>query len=301
MSGKRKNGLFLAVLALLLASLACSSVQGSPAVPTSQPEDIAVPESTEPAPPEEAAATEEVIPAQTGGAYDGSWTGTNTVDDKEILFEVENNQITSVALNYTGESNGCDYHGAISAGSPSGSLNDAAISNDAFAVSYESVNDELTFTGSFTSESEASGTLLIKSSADGLCGAYEKEISWTASKGSGAEAEPAEDTSGLTSTDDTIAVVTQFFDAVNTGDFDSALAMVDDNVMFSFGAANAQFGRDSLEAYLSSSGVTYQISDIESFSSGMAQFKATASDGTAYSFCTVLLQDGKIISLSLQP
>jgi hypothetical protein len=223
------------------------------------------------------------------------------VDDKEILFVVENNEITSVSLNYTGESNGCDYHGAISAGSPTGSLSDASISNDAFAVSYESVNDELTFTGAFTSDSEANGTLLIKSPAEGLCGVYEKEISWTASKGSGAEAEPEEDTSGTVSDEDTNAIVTEFFDAINAGDIDSAVAMTGDNVMFSFGATNAQFGQDALKAYLTSSGLTYQVSEVDSFGGGMAQFTATASDGTSYSFCTILLQDGEIISLSLQP
>lgn len=175
------------------------------------------------------------------------------------------------------------------------------ITNDAFAVSYESVNDELTFTGTFTSESDASGTLLIKSSVDGLCGAYEKEISWTASKGSSADAEPTEDTSGLASQDGD-AVLTQFFDAVNAGDLDSALEMVDDNVMFSFGAQGTQFGRDNLEAYficpLKGSPTKSRMQNLRK---SMVQFTATASDGTTYTFCNAIFQDGKIISLSLQP
>lgn len=295
-----KRNILLAVTILLLASLACQSLAPSEE-PASLPPEIAVTEEeSSPVLPSDSTDSEEES-AQTGGAYDGDWVGTNTVDDKEILFTVENNEITSVSLNYTGESNGCDYHGAISAGSPTGSLSDASISNDAFAVSYESVNDELTFTGAFTSESEASGTLHIKSSAEGLCGEYEKEISWVATKGSAAEAEPEEDTSGTVSDEDTNVIVTQFFDAINAGDIDSAVAMTGENVMFSFGATNAQFGRDALKAYLTSSGLTYQVSDVDSFGGGMAQFTATASDGTSYSFCTILLQDGEIISLTLQP
>jgi hypothetical protein len=47
--------------------------------------------------------------------------------------------------------------------------------------------------------------------------------------------------------------------------------------------------------------VTYQISDAESLGGTMVQFTATASDGTAYSFCNLILQDGKIVSISLQP
>jgi hypothetical protein len=295
-----KRNILLALTILLLASLACQSLAPSEE-PASLPPEIAVTEEeSSPVLPSDSTDSEDES-AQTGGAYDGDWVGTNTVDDKEILFVVENNEITSVSLNYTGESNGCDYHGAISAGSPTGSLSDASISNDAFAVSYESVNDELTFTGAFTSESEASGTLHIKSSAEGLCGEYEKEISWVATKGSAAEAEPEEDTSGTVSDEDTNAIITQFFDAINAGDIDSAVAMTGENVMFSFGATNAQFGRDALKAYLTSSGLTYQVSEVDSFGGGMAQFTATASDGTSYSFCTILLQDGEIISITLQP
>lgn len=296
-----KRNIILAVTILVLASLACQGVSPSGSDPVSLPPETAVTEEeSSPIVPEDSSGSQEES-AQTGGLYDGNWTGTNTVDDKEILFTVENNEVTSVSLNYTGESNGCDYHGAISAGSATGSLDEAVITNDAFAVSYESVNDELTFTGAFTSENEASGTLLIKSSTDGLCGEYEKEVSWTASKGSDAEAQATEDTSGTVSEDDTNAIVTQFFDAINAGDLDSAMDMVGENVMFNFGATNAQFGRDNLKAYLTSSGLTYEISEIESFGGGMAQFEATASDGTSYSFCTILLQDGEIISLSLQP
>lgn len=298
---KNKRNILLAVILLLLASLACQSLAPSGAEPVSEsPETVATEEESSPILPSDSSDTEEES-AQTGGMYDGSWVGTNTVDDKEILFTVENNEIASVSLNYTGESNGCDYHGATSVGTGTSSLDDSAITGDTFYLIVKSVNDELTFTGTFTSETEASGTLLIKSSADGLCGAYEKEISWTASKGSSAEAEPAEDTSGSVSADDTNAIVTQFFDAINAGNVDSAMDMVGENVMFSFGATNAQFGRDNLKAYLTSSGLAYEVSDIQSFGGGMAQFEATASDGSTYSFCTILLQDGEIISLTLQP
>lgn len=199
-------------------------------------------------------------------------------------------------MNYTGEVGGCTYHGAVS-----GIEDPEAISGDGFTVVSTVTNDELTFTGAFTSESEASGTLHIKSPSTGVCGEYEKEITWTATKGSGASAEPTEDTSGFVSPEDSAALVNGFFDAVNAGDLDTAMTMVDENVMFNFGAPTAQFGQDGLKAYLSSSGLTFQVSDIQSFGGGMAQFKATASDGTTYTFCNAMFQEGKIISLSLQP
>lgn len=289
-----KGSLILALTALVLASLACQSVGGGE--PSTSTEEVpSEPIAEIPTFAVDSDPTEEEA-SSTGGAYDGDWTGTNTVDDKEILFTVENNQVTSVSLNYTGEASGCTYHGAASL-----SVDAGTIEGDSFTVVEKPINDELTFTGTFSSDSEASGTLHIKSSADGLCGEYEKEISWTATKGSSTSAEPTEDTSGTVSEEDSNAIVTQFFDAINAGDMDAAMDMTGENVMFNFGATNAEFGRDALKAYLTSSGLTYQVSDIESFGGGMAQFKATASDGTSYSFCTILLQDGKIISLSLQP
>lgn len=295
-----KRNILLALTVLLLASLACQSLTPSEDPASLAPETVATEEESSPVLPSDSSATEESV--HTGGAYDGEWTGTNTVDDKEILFVVENNEVTSVSLNYTGESNGCDYHGAISTGSATGGMDPITVDGEGFSAVVTGVNDELTFTGTFTSESEASGTLLIKSSADGLCGAYEKEVSWTASKGFSADAEATEDTSGLAFQSDSVAIVTQFFDAVNAGDEDSALDMVDDNVMFNLGTQGTQFGRDNLKAYFASTqGVTYQISNPESLGGTMVQFTATASDGTTYSFCNIILQDGKIVSLSLQP
>ncbi|MBL8063224.1 MAG: hypothetical protein JNK32_09415, partial [Anaerolineales bacterium] len=83
-----KRNILLAVILLLLASLACQSV--SPSEPASiPPESVATEEESSPLLPADSSDTEEATqqePVQTGGAYDGSWTGTNTVDDKEILF-----------------------------------------------------------------------------------------------------------------------------------------------------------------------------------------------------------------------
>ncbi|MBK7449904.1 MAG: nuclear transport factor 2 family protein [Anaerolineales bacterium] len=293
-----KRNILLAVTVLVWASLACQALSPSDSASV-PPETAATEEESSSLLPSDSSATEEE-PVQNGGIYDGSWVGTNTVDNKEILFTVENNQVVSVALNYTGESNGCDYHGAISIGENTGGMDPIVVDGESFSSSIDKFGDDLTFAGTFTSESEASGTLLIKSPADGICGVFEKEVSWTASKDSSVDAEPAEDTSGTVSEEDTNSIVTQFFDAVNAGDMDTAMDMVGENVMFNFGTTT-QFGRDNLKAYLTSSGLTYQISGVESFSSGMAEFKATASDGTTYSFCTILLQDGEIISLSLQP
>lgn len=296
-----KRNILLAVTVLLWASLACQSLAPSEDSGSIEAETVATEEASSPLLPSDSSDTEEES-AQTGGAYDGEWVGTNTVDDKEILFVVENNEVTSVSLNYTGESNGCDYHGAISAGSATGSLDEAVITNDAFALSYESVNDELTFTGAFTSDSEANGTLLIKSSPDGLCGEYEKEVSWTASKGSSAEAEESDDTSGAASQGDPVIVVTQFFDAVNAGDLDSAIATVDENILFSIGTTVTKFNSSELESYLESTGATYKLTDAEAMAGGtMVQFKVEASDGTTYSYCQAFVLDGKISMMSWMP
>lgn len=294
--------MYIALAALLLASLACKAVQGSD--PTSVPEDSSSSGQTNPfgVPSLEPAATSET-PAQTGGKYDGSWTGRNTVDDKEILFKVEDNQVTSFSLNYTGEAGGCTYHGAVSAGTSTGSLDAAVIDSDGFSLAYKSINDELTFTGTFTSDSEANGTLRIKSSADGLCGEYEKEIAWTASKGSSAEVEPAatEEPGVLFSDGDAVAVVTGFFDAVNAGDVDAAIAMVDENIMVSIGS-DTLFDRNELKSYLQSAqGTTYEISGMQSLAGTIIKFKAKSSDGTNYSTCQAFVQDGKITMVTMAP
>lgn len=291
---KNRRNIVLAVPVLLLASLACQSL--SPSGPASIPQEAVVTEESSPILPSDPSATEEAS-APGGGAFDGTWNGTNS-DDSEIVFEVTENQISSVTINYQADNNGCTFSGAVSMG-----IDPSPISADEFSANFTAPNDYVyTFEGSFTSETEASGTILVQSPASGMCGAFEEELTWSAAKGSVSETDSGdtEDGSGSSDTDE-IAVVTQFFDAVNTGELDSALALVDENVMFSFGANGTQFGRDNLKSYLSTSGVTYQISDTESFGSGMAQFTATASDGTTYSFCTVLFQEGKIISLTLQP
>lgn len=301
MNNKFSSTLFFALAALVLASLACQGVGGGgPSASTEEAPSEPIAEI--PTFSIESDTTEEES-SSTGGTYDGDWTGTNTVDGKDILFVVENNEVVSFNLNYTGESGGCTYHGAVSAGSrTSSSVDSAVIDNDEFSLTYISISDELTFTGTFTSDSEANGTLHIKSSADGLCGEYEKEITWTASKGSSAAVEPTEDTSGFASDSDSIALLTQFFDAVNAGDVDSAVGMVDENVMFGFGSQPNQFGSGPLKSYLESkAGVTYKISNSESLGGAIIDFEAEGSDGAVYSHCQAFVTDGKITMLSLQP
>lgn len=298
MSSKHKTSLFVAIIVLLLASLACSSVQEAP-VPTSLPENTAVPEVIEPAPTAEPVATEEV-PVQTGGAFDGAWSGTNSDEDSEIFFEVTDNQITSVTINYLVDLSDCSFSGAVSMG-----IDPSPIDGDAFSATFTAPNDyEYTFAGNFTSDTEASGTIHVKGPSSGLCGEFEKDLTWSAGKGTVAESEPAPTEETSTQPDvNSDLLVTQFFDAVNAGDVDAALALVDENVMFSFGpqAAN-QFGRDNLETYLlSNQGTTYQISETSSVGGTIIQFKATLSDGTVYGYCQAFTQDGKITMLSLQP
>lgn len=297
-----KRNILLAVSVLVWASLACKAL--SPSETADLPQETASTEESNPLLPSDSSspATEEAA-AQSAGLYDGSWVGTNTVDNKEILFRVENNEVVSVALNYTGESNGCDYHGALSTGSETGGIDPIAIASESFSAVITSVNDELTFSGTFNSETEASGTLLIKSSAEGICGEYEKEVSWTATKGSSAEAETSQESSGTLAQGDPVEIVTQFFDAVNAGDLNSAVAVTDENVMFTIGTSVTKFSSSELESYFEANqGVTYQLSDASSMAAGtMVQFKVKASDGTTYSYCQAFVTDGKITMMSWMP
>ena len=300
---RRKYSLYLAFTALLLTSLACQALQGS--TPTESSETSSASEQNNPVVPSLVPAATSEASALTGGIYDGSWTGTNTVDNKEILFTVEDNQVTSVLLNYTGEASGCNYHGAVSKGVETGGMDAVTIEGEGFSAVIENVNDELTFTGTFTAEGEANGTLHIKSSASGLCGEYEKEITWTATKGttSEAEEEDGEDTASNSAPGDVSTLVTSFFDAVNAGDVESAIGLVDENIMFTVGTTITKFNNSELESYLESTqGVTYEITDVQSMAGGtLVQFKLKASDGAIYSYCQAFVTDGKISMMSWMP
>ena len=299
----RKNLWMLALAVLVFASLACKAIQAP--VPTGLPEEeTVIPEQTTSTTLE--ANSESESQAESGGEYDGSWIGTNTVDNKEILFTVQNNQVTSVLLNYTGEASGCTYQGAVSKGVDTGGMDAIVIENEGFSANVENVNDVLTFTGTFTAEGEANGTLNIKSSASGLCGEYEKEIAWTATKGAvtETEGETNEDAaSSSTSGGDVSGLVPSFFEAVNAGDVDSAISLVDENIMFTVGTTITKFNSSELESYLQSTqGVTYEITDVQPMAGGtLVQFKAKVSDGTTYSYCQAFVQDGKITMMSLMP
>lgn len=292
--------LILALTALVLASLACQSVGGGG--PSASTEEVPGGGTSEPIAEIptfsiDSEPTEEEN-SSTGGSYDGDWVGKNTNDDKDILFSVENNQVATMSLNYTGETSGCTYHGAASV-----YIDPVTIEDGSFTIVYSSINDELTFAGTFTSDREASGTLHIKSSAEGLCGEYEKDINWTATKGttSALEPEATEESGGLLSDNDAVAVVTGFFDAVNAGDVNSAVAMVDEGIMFSIGSETL-FDQAELKSYLQDNkGLTFEISDTQSLGGAIVQFKAKASDGKVYSSCQAFLLDGKISMVTMTP
>lgn len=301
-----RANLILALTALVLASLACQSVGGGG--PSASTEEVPGGGTSEPIAEIptfsiDSEPTEEEN-SSTGGVYDGEWTGTNTVDDKEVYFKVEDNQIVSVMLSYTGEANGCDYHGAISTGVSTGGMDPIVVEGESFSSVIDNFGDVLTFDGTFTGDSEASGTMLIKSPADGLCGVFEKEVTWTASKGPRAEAEATEETEesgGLLSDNDAVAVVTGFFDAVNAGDVNSAVAMVDEGIMFSIGSETL-FDQAELKSYLQDNkGLTFEISDTQSLGGAIVQFKAKGSDGKVYSSCQAFLLDGKISMVTMTP
>lgn len=107
--------------------------------------------------------------------YDGSWDGTNS-EGNQVSFKVENNQVKSIILNYSVNTNGCFYSGASG-----GPTENGTISDNSFSVNYTDSDGNLfTFSGSFTSDTEAAGTFHVKGSASGFCGAFETDMNWTA-------------------------------------------------------------------------------------------------------------------------
>ena len=295
MNNRKIYSAYLAFAALLLASLACQAVQGG--APTSIPGDSTSTEQANPIAPTSSPITENVPPAQTGGAYEGSWTGPSS-NNYDFKFDVSGNQVTWITLSYADTNNGCSMSGVIDRAIESSPITDGSFSAE--FTSNEGIRFEVA--GSFESDSKASGTAQIKGPLSGGCSDFQTDMNWTASKDSAVNIEPtaSEVASGGTEVD-SIALVNQFFDAVNAGDADSAVALVDKNIMVSIDSKTL-FDSGELKAYFESSqGTTYEISDAQSFSSAIVKFKAKSSDGTVYSTCQAFVHDGKITMLSLMP
>jgi hypothetical protein len=238
-------------------------------------------------------ATQETAPASAG--YDGEWAGGQS-DDNSVSFTVDGNQVSQANLNYFVQSGSCSLSGAISQ-----PIESAPITGDSFTFQVRNSDGvEFTVTGSFFSNTQASGTIQIKGTSKS-CGALDTEVSWTSTR-SGAPANAESSTAvptpagELTSTG-SLDIVNAFFTALNAKNYDAALALVNDQVVFEIGTVSG-VGKAQLKTALEK-GVTYTTSSFDA-TGDVVSFAAKGSDGTSYENCSIILAQGEIQILTLQ-
>ena len=153
-------------LLVCLGLVACSKKQE--VAPAQTPATSTAPKAAAPPPPP--------APAPAPENFAGSWDG-NSGENLPISFTVEGNQVTSLNASYAGRNGTCSFNGSI------GNEGPAAISGKAFTSRGKTDRGPLEFTatGTFTSATEASGTLVWKGKSD-LCGDINLEYKWTAKK-----------------------------------------------------------------------------------------------------------------------
>jgi hypothetical protein len=248
-----------------------------------------------------AAGTPEAPPVILGkpAGVNGKWEGKNQ-DGRQVSFTIENDQLTYVVFNYSINTGGCSLGGGIGQVPEGG-----AIANQSFRVNFKDNDGRLfTFSGSFSSDSVAAGVIDIEGKAGTFCGEFKSTETWTAQK-AGAEAEPTAIVAPPTETSaaiDPANLVQGFFDAINAGNLEAALLFADDPV-FNFGSSVHGIGNAGLKNYLNSqtaAGVTYSLSNIKAVGDAMVKFIATASDGTTYPDCLIMLNRGKIVIIKMQ-
>jgi len=156
---------------LLLSVLATACAKKGAPVPA-----IAAPASPQ------AAMTAEAPPAA-ANSLAGYWVG-NSGPDLPISFTVQNNQVTDLNASYMGQKDSCSFNGNLGSNAP------AVISAKSFTSKGKSEDGsrEFTATGTFTSMTEASGSLVWKGKSE-LCGDFEIPYKWTAKK----SAEPSDE------------------------------------------------------------------------------------------------------------
>lgn len=239
--------------------------------------------------------------SQVGPAdYNGSWQGTNSADTP-INFEIENNKVTMVNLNYTLQVGDCSLSGGISRSVD----NPTSISNGTFTVQIDdSDGRQMIFVGKLSSSSDASGTLQVKGVSD-TCGAYDDSTNWTAKKdtattqGAGAAPTDVPTSEDATPTSSDSEIVQSFFDHLNAQDIDGALGLVDDNVVYTFGP-NTGIGTDDLRTYLESllsASSTYVLSNV---STDPASVDLDVTVDGANMTGSAILEGGKIVIVKLQ-
>jgi ketosteroid isomerase-like protein len=235
----------------------------------------------------------------------GRWEGENS-DGHQVLFDVSDDQIAYVSFNFSVHTGDCSISGFM------GEIPEepVVISEKSFSVELKREDDQLfTFAGSFTSDTESSGTIHMQGAAGASCAAFDDEMTWAAQKsidqgGSELPTETATQSSPATPTVavDSMAVVVGFFDAYNAGNIDAAVAFVEDRIMFTLGSGSGRVGKENLKAFLTEQqqkGVTFTISNLKVIGD-IVKFSALASDGTAYPGSQAFTDAGKITLLTLK-
>jgi len=164
-----KTMLFFLLLIFSLGACSKKSAPASNPSPAAAPQQAA--ESPVPAAPAQA-------PSPAG--LDGSWNG-DSGKDLPVSFTVGNNQLSDIYVSYrVQKEGGCTSFASFT------SDNKATIQGKSFTATgkKDQMNDHVEFTmnGTFTSDSEASGTLKWTGKSN-LCGDIDVQANWTAKKG----------------------------------------------------------------------------------------------------------------------
>lgn len=251
----------------------------------------------------------EAATASSASGYDGDWEGTSSTESP-LNFKVENNKITYLTINYSSNSGGCSIGGAYGNAPENAVITDSKFS----AQLTDSDGVQYSISGTMTSPTQANGTLEVKGKT--FCGDTDAKATWTASKkavvsATGddvtptevAQQEPPTAENNLT---DAKSLFALFFLSLDTKDVAGAMDEVSDNVVFNIGTTTG-VGKDKLKVYLQQQmdqGITYMGSnvnitgDIVTFS--VQAIQASGAVAATYNHSVVTVQDGKIVTLTLQ-
>jgi hypothetical protein len=122
-------------------------------------------------------------PVAAAAPLDGEWKGDIGDKDMPVSFTVKGNQLTKPWVSSVLKKGGCSYTGSYSI--------DATAPINGKGFSFKAVHDddfknhfEVTMSGTFTSDKEASGTFHWVGNSN-LCGPIDAQTNWTAKKGAG--------------------------------------------------------------------------------------------------------------------
>lgn len=163
----KKTFAVVAFFAFALSCVACGNKSTPAPTPSAAP--------AQPAP--EPAAVEAAAPAEAKPAsgLDGSWEGSSG-EDMPVTFSVAGNVVSGVYVKLKAKKGGCSVFSSM------GAKEDATLNGKSFTAKGKHEEFEFTLNGTFTSDTEASGTIDWKTNTN-ICGQYDTQLKWTAKKG----------------------------------------------------------------------------------------------------------------------